>query len=232
MQTIDHDDLALLMDEMVDDQSLVIAFVAAYGEALAGTVRYHLVSLSRRDLAADPDEVQGLVWDVALFLQERAGAWQPGGALPWNWASRGIADLVSRAIGHARANVEIEVLDLAPAPSSLGAWDEVNLRDLVDDPTVALLVRALDQIVGSPRDRQVHIEYRRQAASGDMSPAHTVGAMFGLRPDHVRQIDRRVRMRLSDLALADATYGALIGLPWLTAGRAPMGHSPVPEMAA
>ena len=44
--------------------------------------------------------------------------------------------------------------------------------------------------------------------------------------------DRRVRMRLSDLALADATYGALIGLPWLTARRAPMGHSPVPEMAA
>ena len=60
----------------------MVAFVALTGDRLAGAIRHHLRQFGRRDLARDHDEVQGLVWDVALFLQARAGAWEPGGALP------------------------------------------------------------------------------------------------------------------------------------------------------
>ena len=197
MSTIDPDELAELMTEMADDQVVVIAFVAAFGDTLARVVRHHLCALCRRDLAADRDEVQGLVWEVALFIQERAGAWQPGGALPWNWARRGIAKLVADAIGHARADVDIEVVEVMPTPATTGLTIEVGLDDLYSDPTVVLLRRALAEIACSDRDRDVHVEYRVQVANGDPSPAHTVADLFDLKPDNVRQIDHRLRHKLA-----------------------------------
>ncbi len=234
MSTIDPDELADLMAAMADDQTVVIAFVAAHRPALAGTVRHHLRQLARPDLAADPDEVEGLVWDVALFLQGRAGAWQPGGARPWNWAARGIAKLLADAIGHARADVDDELIDLVlPAPetdSTIGS--DVGLDDLIGHPTVALLHQALHQIDCRDRDRQVHVEYRIQAANGDPSPAHTVGAQFELRPDHVRQIDRRLRRRLQDLARTNTTYAPLAELAWVTGVRRRGGEPQVAPAAA
>jgi hypothetical protein len=232
MTPLDHDELARLMGLMTDDQAMVVPFVQAFGDRLAGNVRYHLRQLNRRDLAADTDEVQGLVWDVALFLQERAGAWQPGVALPWNWARRGIAKVIVDAIGHARADVDIEMFDLAPDESSAPVSSDVGLADLAGNPVVALLIRALDEIGCSDRDRQIHIEYRRQWGSGDPSPANTVGRAFRLRPDHIRQIDRRVRTRLSALADTRPEYAALADLPWLSSQRSPMPGKPTPVMAA
>ena len=88
---------------------------------------------------------------------------------------------------------------------------DVGLSDLAADPLVALLARALSQIDCRDRDRQVHIEYRRQWGSGDRSPASTVASLFGLRADHVRQIDRRVRTKLQVLAGSDPTYAAAGG---------------------
>jgi hypothetical protein len=49
---------------------------------------------------------------------------------------------------------------------------------------------------------------------GDPSPAHTVARETGLRPDNVRQIDRRLRVRLQQLAARDATFAPLVGLGW------------------
>ena len=232
MTPIDHDEVAGLMDDMVHDPAMVVPFVQALGDRLAGAVRQHLRELGRSDLARDPDEVQGLVWDAALFLQARAAAWTPGGALPWNWGFRGIRKLIADAIGHARADVEVDHLDLTPDASWAAAPAEVGLEDLEADPVVALLQRALVTIRCTERDRLVHIEYRRQSASGDRSPAHTVGAMFGLRADHVRQIDRRMRQRLAALAATDDEFAPLSDLAWITGRRSAPSDRRSPVMAA
>jgi hypothetical protein len=225
MTPIDRDELARLMGLMADDPAMIVPFLRAFGDRLAGVVRQHLRDLGRADLVTDRDEVDGLVLDVAFFLQERAAAWTPDGALPWNWGARGIRKLVADAIGHARADVEVDVLDLGPDTSWAAAPAEVGLEDLGADPVVALLRRALDTIP-KPRDRAVHVEYRRQVAAGDRSPAHTVGAMYGLRADHVRQIDRRARQHLARLAATDPEFAPLAGLPWITGRRSPASGEP------
>ncbi len=61
------------------------------------------------------------------------------------------------------------------------------------------------------------MQYRIQKSLGDHSPAHTVGAEFGLSPDHVRQIDRRMRVRLSRLIDQDPRFAPLAELRWLVA---------------
>ena len=78
------------------------------------------------------------------------------------------------------------------------------------------LLIALDAIA-SERDGQVHLEYQVQKALGDRSPANTVGAMFDLSPANVRQIDRRLRRKLSDLHANDSAYTALARLSWVEA---------------
>jgi hypothetical protein len=231
MSTIDPDELAELMAEMADNQTAVIAFVALYRDTLAGVVRHHLRQLCRRDLAADPAEVEGLVWDVALFLQGRAGSWQPGSALPWNWARRGIAKLVADAIGHARADIDIDI-DVVAQPVILPGCVEVEFADLDSEPRVVLLTQALAALGCRDRDRQVHVEYRIQAANGDPSPAHTVAELFGLRPDHVRQIDHRLRGKLDHLARTDPTFAPLAGLPWVTGQSRPRDVGSVGAEAA
>jgi hypothetical protein len=227
MTRIDHDELATLMADMADDVAKIVPFVQVHGDRLAGVVRHHLRQLNRRDLAADHDEVQGLVWEVALFLQQHAGAWQPGSALPWTWAKRGIAKRIADYIGHARADVDVDVLDLTPDRPWAAGTTEVGLEDLGADPVVDLLRRALDLIHCSERDRRVHVEYRRQSASGDRSPAHTVGALFDLSPANVRQIDRRVRAKLQALAGSDVRFAVLADLPWLTGQRSSGAARPV-----
>ena len=208
------------MAAMADDVAMVVPFLAAYGQRLAGVVRRHLRELGRGDLATDPDMVQGLALDVALFLRDQAGSWRPEGALPWTWAWSAIRAIVVESIGHARADVELERLDdgWGPPASPVGDLDLDELAARV--PEVALLFEALDEIGVGDRDRRVHVEYRLQAAMGDPSPAHTVGAQFGLRADHVRQIDRRVRARLQALSGRVARYASLSEWPWVT-GRAP-----------
>jgi len=215
MTANDHDELTEMMSLLACRETAVLAFVAAYGDRLRTVVRSHLRRLGRPDLARDGAEVDGLVWDVAVFIQRHAGSWRPGGALPWNWARRGIASLLAEAIGHARADLDVDQLDLALAPAEL-TGDDVELDDLAGVPIVSLLLTALDQIPCSRRDRQVHVEYRRQCGAGDPSPSSTVGAQFGLRSDHVRQIDRRVRAKLAALAATDQKFAPLADLAWVT----------------
>jgi hypothetical protein len=212
------------MAAMADDVAMVVPFLAAYGGRLAGVVRRHLRELGRAELAGDPDTVQGLVLDVALWLRDHAGSWRPDGSLPWTWAWSAIRALVIEHIGHARADVELEGLDdqwVAPT-SPVGDLDLDELATRV--PELALLFEALDRIGVGERDRRVHVEYRLQVAMGDPSPAHTVAAELGLHTDHVRQIDRRVRAKLQALSTQIARFAPLAEWPWVT-GRASQ-HQP------
>lgn len=229
--TIDPDALARDMAALAADRARVVAFVAAHGDRLAVVARYHLGELGRRDLARDPDEVQGLVWDIALVIQAHAGAWRPDGALPWTWAYRPIRSAVAAHVGHARADVEIDQLDDVtppPTPSVDVDFDAVADRH----PLLGLVRQALAEVPAKELHRQVHLEYRQQVGLGDPSPSRTVGAMFGLSEANVRQIDRRVRKQLTAVVLGDGRYRALRGIPWLDTGPRSVDADPDDEARA
>jgi hypothetical protein len=230
-RTLDPDELAARMAAMVDDVAMVVPFVEVYGDRLAGAVSARLRALGRGDLIRDRDEMHSLVWDVALLIQQRAGAWRPGGALPWTWARLAIDKLVADHIGHARADVDFDTFEPRPVATGPGGSADVDLGDLTH-PVAILLRQALDTIVLRDRDRRVHEQYRQQTGDGDPSPAHTVAAQFGIRAELVRQIDRRTRAKLAALAAGDDKFAPLRDLPWVTGRRPPPAGSPETGMAA
>lgn len=224
MTPIDRAELSAAMADLAVDDAAAIPFVRAYGDRLAGVVRRILIDFGRRDLARDDAEVNGLVWEAAFVIAERAGAWDPTGALPWSWAYRAIRSVVAGQIGNARTDADVEALDLVDPASTRpgsGAADVDLARLAADEPAFALLLEALALVGCTERQRDVHLEYRIQKALGDPSPANTVGAAFGLSPANVRQIDRRVRQRIIDLAAEDERFFALRDLPWLTGRTGP-----------
>lgn len=228
MTPIDRTALRAAMADLAVDPAAVVPFVQTYGDRLAGVVCATLTEFGRRDLVRDPDEVGGLVWAVAFVLADRAAAWQPDGALPWSWAKAAIRSQIAREIGHARADVEVDAVDLdptglaGPAGPATAAEADLDLASLAErHPLLALLERALDELPCSDRQREVHLQYRFQKALGDPSPAHTVAAQLGLRPDNVRQIDHRVRGRIIALAARDERFTPLLALPWLGDGHQP-----------
>ena len=214
---IDRGELARSMARLADEVAMVVPFVADHGDRLADVVRRHLRDLGRPDLARDRDEVQGLVWDAALVLQANAGGWDPAGALPWTWAWRPIRSCVAAAIGHARADVEPDELALvAPSPGS-GATEPDLERLAAEHDGLGLLLDALACVEATDAQRRIHLEYRIQKALGDPSPARTVATELGVGEANVRQIDRRIRVKLSRLVAADDRYRPLRAIPWLDA---------------
>jgi hypothetical protein len=207
------------MADLAVDDAAVVPFVQAYGDRLAAVVCRILRDFGRRDLVRDDGEVAGLVWTAAFTIRDRAGSWKPGGAAPWSWAFPAIRAAVAREIGHARADVDVDrLIDVAPAADR--RRDDVDLDDLAHrHAAFALLRSALGEIGGNPRHAEVHLQYGVQKAMGDPSPAITVGTEFGLSPDNVRQIDRRVRTKVIALAGRDDRFADLRDLPWLTSGR-------------
>ncbi len=96
--------------------------------------------------------------------------------------------------------------------------DETLDRLAAVSPECALLRDAL--AATSARKRRVFLMFSAQQASGDPSPAVTVGDAFGLTPANVRQIVRRVRTALAHLTVADARYAELGDLALLRGGEA------------
>lgn len=226
MFTPDRDRVAVLVDRMAaGDIAAVVPFIAEFGDALARVVRRQLGSYGRHDVLADRAQIDELVQEAALVIFDRAGAWsRDGGAAPWTWAERAIHQRVIEHLGH--PSVEFDPVhhepalhpDRAggPAPVSAAAGD-VDFDDLAARiPEIGLLNEAIDA-VGSARDRQVHIQYRVQKVLGDPSPAHTVAGEFGLEPDNVRQIDRRMRVKVHQLIEDDPRYAGLADLGWWAA---------------
>lgn len=218
--TIDHEELAAHMAAMAADPGRVFAFADRFDRELAAVVRRHLRELGRADLATDLAEVRGLVLDVAILLSGAAPSWRPGSALPWNWAARAVRSLVANAIGHARADVDVDRLDercsAEAAPLVSAAALPTDLASLAcTDPRFALLQEALVLAVANPRHRTVHLEYRVQVGLGDPSPSQTVAGQFGLSAANVRQIDRRARLALARLVAGEPRFAPLAAVPWL-----------------
>lgn len=184
------------------DGAAVFMLYDEFGDRIATVLRRHLARMGVHRV--EPDDLHGLVIEACLALHEVAGGWDPhGGALPWTWAERRLAQLASRFVGQ-----HADPLDDDDPPRELAApspgmgphhvdrpvmltLDELARRD----PVVALVRQAAEETL-SPRDRAVFLEYRIQHESGDPSPAETVAALFGMTAAAVRQVACRSRRRI------------------------------------
>jgi hypothetical protein len=199
------------------DRSATFDLYAEFGGPVRATVRRLLRRLGVESVP--PEELDGLVIDACLELQGCAEAWDPeGGATPWVWAERRLLTVVSRWVGQHADTLEDrgEVVErmVATSAGSSAEPSVVEVLDRLDHPTCRLLREALEA-VATDRDRLILLEVGLQRSLGDASPAVTVGPFGGLRPDAVRQVLRRVRQRVSALAVSEPRYAPLVDLALL-----------------
>jgi hypothetical protein len=137
--------------------------------------------------------------------------------MPWTWAERRLRALVRDHIGTWADSFGDEHDRAAESAVVVLDGDEVASLDRValDNDVVRLLVEALDRTC-SPRDRQVLLSVKAQAAAGDPSPANTVAAMHGMNPPAVRKVVQRCRGALRSLAESDERFAPLGGLSLLS----------------
>lgn len=213
---VDRHRLAELMEAMADRHRWAcIALYQEFGGPIAATVT---VELRRHHIHyVDPDELDGLVLDVCFALADCAAGWQRDGALPWHWARARVTNVVSGWIGQFADsyNPEVHAIHVPPTVQPYSG-DEPSMLDVLDglarhNPVTALVRQALNE-AGSRRDQELLLAYMAQQQAGDLSPAVTLGAMFDLSPDTVRQAVSRLRRRLKQLVLRDPRYAVLEGL--------------------
>ena len=98
-----------------------------------------------------------------------------------------------------------------------GDGDDLILTRLRnDDPRLALMLTTLKDN-HSERDYLIVVEYLQQQSFGDPSPSHTVGRLYGVKPDTARQIYHRARKRMRQLAADDPALESLRDFWWLAA---------------
>lgn len=151
----------------------------------------------RIDVRLGDDDVFDLTLDAAVDLGKLAGAWNPEGALPWVWARRRVVALVHAHVGQMGRPLDDAQLEVAvPPPVALAAEPREALRSLARRHPAA---RRLDQrltAAASERDAAIWLRVQVEKAGGNRSPAVTVAAETGLRPEAVRKVVQRVRQRL------------------------------------
>jgi hypothetical protein len=222
MDSIDRDRLREVMAAMADgDAAMLVAFVGEFGPPVRNLVRRTIFSFGRRDLLTDEADVTDLVTTATLEIFDRAAAWDPDGAPPWVWAERAIRAALAERAGHALADVSPDELHEQPVQLTLSrALDGDARRVLVRiaelEPRATMWWNAVGTVTND-RNRNIYFEYELQKALGDRSPANTVAEMFGLTPANVRQIARRVRVRLTERIRNDAELAPLRDLRWFAA---------------
>lgn len=161
---------------------------------------------------ASADDLDGLVLDVAMALAEVAGAWRPGGALPWVWARGRVLNVVRDWVG-----VHADQLDPTTVPALDTTAQSVPDEDVATTfgrmvgsvPALALIARACRESGLDEPALFWLLEYQMQLDQGDPSPSHTLAARHGIRPDAMRQRVSRWRRRLRTLADADPRFADL-----------------------
>jgi hypothetical protein len=212
-----HSKLVEVMTRMAEgDRAAVFTLYAEFGTIIAAVMRRELARLGRYTVAAE--DLDGLVIDASLELARLARSWDPQrGAAPWTWAMRRLTRLASDFVGiHADPLDEAVVERLAWASGAVGTEDPPPVRLLErlapHHPACRLLLDALEE-VSTPRNRDILLEVRLQASLGDPAPAVTVGRSFGLRPDAVRQVVKRTRAAIGQLAADDPKFAPLAAIP-------------------
>lgn len=205
-------ELGVIMERVAaGDSAALFALVDRFGDELRRSVR---VEAARRGARLAAEDLEGLVLDVAMALGSIASGWTPGGAPPWVWARRRVANVVDRHVGQWADPIERHDLD-PPAPAAAATVEKATV-DLVAtvagrDPAVALLFEGV-QRVASPRDVSVYFDVIIEQAGGNQAPAAVVARLHGVAPTTVRQQHRRVRTRLQRLAASDPRFAPLASL--------------------
>jgi hypothetical protein len=218
------DELAAIMDRLAQgDEAAVVALYERFRGRIAGAVQQ---VAAVRGTRLRPDDLEGVVVEVCFELARVAGAWSPdGGALPWVWARRRVANVVDRELGQPTELLDERQLahvadDPGPGPDTGAPARDVPMwpvleRIATDHQGARLLLDALERSGTSRRDRELWLEYVCEKAVGNPAPATTVGPVFAMKESTVRQAARRVRQRVRRLATTDERYAPLAGLPVL-----------------
>ncbi len=149
------------------------------------------------------DDVFDLTLDAAMVLARMARAWKPGVALPWVWARQRITSLVHQHLGQFTREIEESHLEIEE-PVAVTSIEEprLALRALAGRHEGAeRLDRRLAEVVRD-RDADIWLGFQLEKAGGNRSPAVTVAADYGMRPDAVRKVVQRVGERLGPDAIA------------------------------
>lgn len=221
METERFERLVVVMAAMAaGDKAAVFSLYGEFGAHLAASMRRELRRLGVDD--AGPEEVDGMVIDACFVLFDCGSGWNPdGGALPWTWAGRRLAGVVSQWAGQHSdefdaARLEVCAVEdpMTPSPGAVGDAAELDVlaRLAGDHPGCALVLEALGR-VASRRDQAIVLELRSQSAAGDPSPALTVARRHNVSAEVVRQAACRVRGRLARLAAEDRRFADLADLP-------------------
>ena len=162
--------------------------------AIRGLVRREA---QRVGVQLDTDDLDGLILDAVLELARVARSWRTGEALPWVWARRRIEALVHRFVGTFAQELDDD-LDVEAPPPPL-AWVEPveSLRRLATRHPAAWALQARLDAAVSERDAAIWLAVQVERQSGNRSPAVTVGADHGVRPDAVRKVVERVGRRVA-----------------------------------
>lgn len=194
------------------DVAAVFMLAHEFGDQIGAALHRHLADLGV--IRVDRDDAAGLLLDACFALAVCAPAWRAdGGALPWTWADRRLRGLASEYVGIHAGELHQDLPEPEPGSPPRAEADEVDLLHALAEQRAecALLVHALDS-VATRRNQGILLAVKVQAALGDPSPAVTVAGLFGLRPDAVRQVVKRVLDRLRRLAAGDERYALLADL--------------------
>ena len=196
------------------DDSAAFMLCLEYRRELTAAVRRAADHLGAR---LEPDDIDGLVVDVALALRRRAPGWDPQrGALPWTWARPLVVAVVSAHVGQYADELDGAALVGTAYESTAWEGDDPDAVDVLSelaerDEACRLLEEALAQVASS-RTSEVLLRYAEQRRQGDPSPAHTVGDELEMQPPAVRQVVCRLRRRLLALASDEPRYAPIAGL--------------------
>ena len=196
------------------DPAAVFTLAEHHGHRVAGVVRRQLRSCGVDDISRD--DLHSLVLDACIELRTVAGAWRPGGALPWWWAEGRIRAMVNRWVGvHADA-LDDHLLDAEDVQESVASCAERSISEtfarlIEDDPRVRLVAEAARAARVDDVALVCLLDYRIQQGQGDPSPAHTLADRYGVTPEALRQRICRGRRRLRQVVQTDPRFAALVG---------------------
>jgi DNA-directed RNA polymerase specialized sigma24 family protein len=194
------------------DTAAIFALAEHHGHRVAGVVRRQLRSCGVEGI--HPEDLQSLVLDACMELHAVAGAWRPGGALPWWWAEGRIRGVVNRFVGvHADAlddhGAHAEREPDPAAPSAEHSLAAAFARLVAEDPRVRLVAEAARAAKVDDVALVCLLDYQIQQGQGDPSPAHTLAERYGTTPDAMRQRICRGRRRLRQVVATDPRFAAL-----------------------
>jgi hypothetical protein len=218
-----YDKLTKLMTLVAGgDRAAAFVLRLEFDRELKSAVRRAATEVGRK---LPSDEIEAVATDFCTWLVTHAGAWRPGGALPWRWAWGHLKALVRQNQGFWPLTA-VTPIEGATPEVLVAVMDDEDLLDTVArlaavDERVADLLYVLGAASAAPRDIALLLDLAEQAIAGDPSPSHTIAPRYGLSPDAVRKRAQRTRDRVHIYIAQHPEYADLAELPLLAKRERP-----------